>query len=307
MILDQKSKRHYFVHTLNMHTQWFPPPVFAADEPPEMSRSVPHSKPNVPTIDGLSSSSEEEEEYPGPIPLVITPRRGPSPVTLASLALPMISTLSSPRSKKAEIDRNISDLLGMHSQACRASATPRQMVMNADIRVGMRVVHRKQVGTVRFRGYLGGHECLGVELSLPKGNNDGTYAGQRIFACGDNCGVFTTPGEVEMFAPSYGTATLDGYLTKQGGRFKTWKLRWCALVGLKLYYFEGPISAEAKGSVDIGLYHVDPDVPLESICEWRLKPDAGKIASKRVYIFLADSQSERDEWVRKIIETRGQR
>ena len=47
-------------------------------------------------------------------------------------------------------------------------------------------------------------------------------------------------------------AAREGWLTKQGGRIKTWKRRWVVLdeSGV-LYYFEDPKAAEPKGFVPL--------------------------------------------------------
>jgi len=43
----------------------------------------------------------------------------------------------------------------------------------------------------------------------------------------------------------------DGYITKQGGKIKTWKRRWLVLKGNTLYYFKTKKDRDVTGTVEL--------------------------------------------------------
>ena len=46
--------------------------------------------------------------------------------------------------------------------------------------------------------------------------------------------------EIKMEKDGFGSAEKKGWVTKQGGRVKTWKKRWMVLKDNCLYYFKKP-------------------------------------------------------------------
>lgn len=84
----------------------------------------------------------------------------------------------------------------------------------------------------------------------------------------------------------------DGFLTKQGGFFKSWHRRWFSLMGKDLYY------AKTKGDKEKGR------IDLESATQVALAPESKKantfkivIPNVRTYLIQADTEKECKEWV----------
>ena len=55
-----------------------------------------------------------------------------------------------------------------------------------------------------------------------------------------------------------------GYLTKQGGKVKSWKRRWFVLRGLCLYYYKAPEDVRALGMIALPSYEVTECTKKES-------------------------------------------
>ena len=50
-------------------------------------------------------------------------------------------------------------------------------------------------------------------------------------------------------------ADMAGYMTKEGGRFKTWKKRWCVLKNNRIYY------SKKQNSGELGIINLDDTDP----------------------------------------------
>lgn len=82
-----------------------------------------------------------------------------------------------------------------------------------------------------------------------------------------------------------------GYLTKQGGIVKNWKKRYCVLKGKIFLYYSGSDASKPQGYVDLSSASIDPN-------GYSGKSHAFTVnTSSRVWIFVAESESEKKEWI----------
>jgi cytohesin len=114
-------------------------------------------------------------------------------------------------------------------------------------------------------------------------------------------------------------AVREGWLTKQGGRIKTWKRRWVVLAaGGVLYYFDNKRAAAPKGVVPL------EDIVVRSSVERSFafslshsEAEGGRIKSAKAlksgsssgsliqgrhatFVFAAESDAERQRWIRAL-------
>ena len=129
--------------------------------------------------------------------------------------------------------------------------------------------------------------------------------------------------EIKMESGIFTNAEKKGWLTKQGGRIKTWKRRWFILSEAGLYYFKQPQdSKNSQASMPCGIVMLDnvEVVPnkakknsfmlkvmdtsdgLAPIVNTKIK--GAKMEGKKmvqsnhdIYIFCADSQEEMESWI----------
>lgn len=109
----------------------------------------------------------------------------------------------------------------------------------------------------------------------------------------------------------------EGWLMKQGGKFKNWKKRWVICSGSVLYYFESPKDPTPKGLVPLEniVVRTTADKPfafaLSSsdheggvIKSAKAKKEGGGMESgaHEKFIFAADSDGERMRWLHAIRE-----
>lgn len=91
----------------------------------------------------------------------------------------------------------------------------------------------------------------------------------------------------------------SGFLTKQGGKIKTWKRRWFVLKGDTLYYFKSPTDRDKTGSIT---------VETGSICKLEVENKKKKncffsVSTKlRTYMMYADNEQSAKEWVDLIVK-----
>merc|ERR1712048_1452163 len=83
----------------------------------------------------------------------------------------------------------------------------------------------------------------------------------------------------------------EGWLWKQGGRYKSWKRRWFILNDNCLYYFEFTTDKEPRGII-----------PLENIQIREVTDSEGKVVEGKhtVYRMSASTEEEKDEWIKCI-------
>jgi len=93
---------------------------------------------------------------------------------------------------------------------------------------------------------------------------------------------------------SLGSPDHDGWMTKQGGRHKSWKKRWFVLKGNCLYYFKSKKDAELTGSIEItGKSHLKKE-PTKKKYAFSVGTPA------RVYFMYPETQQEQDTWMTKL-------
>jgi hypothetical protein len=89
-------------------------------------------------------------------------------------------------------------------------------------------------------------------------------------------------------------ATKTGWLTKQGGVVKNWKKRYCVLVDKVLFYYSGKESAKPQGYVDLNKTTIDPNGQPSKKHSFTVN------APSRVWIFVANDDNEKAEWVKAL-------
>jgi len=86
-----------------------------------------------------------------------------------------------------------------------------------------------------------------------------------------------------------------GFLTKEGGSYRSWKRRWCVLKNGCLIYSKNQ-KGEQLGSIDLhtaGNIETTTARPNKKNCFHIVTP-------KRDYHICADSESERDSWIKEL-------
>ena len=126
--------------------------------------------------------------------------------------------------------------------------------------------------------------------------------------------------EIKMESGIFTNAEKKGWLTKQGGRIKTWKRRWFILSEMGLAYFKAPNDTEPCGIVMLDNVEVVPDKTrknsfmlkvmdtsddLNPIVNTKIKGakmESGSMtqAHHSVYVFAAESQEDMESWIAAI-------
>lgn len=97
----------------------------------------------------------------------------------------------------------------------------------------------------------------------------------------------------ELKEATYSQTNLDynkyGWLTKQGGSYKSWKERFCVLKGTNLYYFADPNDSEPKGKVNLKGQMIRHLTPQEAYTEVQKDHVIKIYTSQRTWYFFADT------------------
>jgi hypothetical protein len=89
-----------------------------------------------------------------------------------------------------------------------------------------------------------------------------------------------------------------GWMTKQGGTFKTWKRRWFVLKGDKIYYFKGQTDQDVTGVIELSS---KSKVKKDEI---KGKNNLFSVSTtNRVYFMYPDSHSDQEAWISEIQKT----
>lgn len=113
------------------------------------------------------------------------------------------------------------------------------------------------------------------------------HAEMRIQECkleDDQCGNYLLP-----------MASKEGFLTKQGGRIKNWKHRWCVLQKLELKYFSKRSDNEPLRTIDLK--------ECVSCCIDKTQKQENCFSLSlpwRTFYFCTTSESEMQEWIQMI-------
>lgn len=94
-----------------------------------------------------------------------------------------------------------------------------------------------------------------------------------------------------------------GQVAKQGGKVKTWKVRWLVLHNGHLTYFDA--KADIGGRPPLGIIHLGPASsctaqPVPAPDKWKNKAAWMFHTPARPYIFICETEAERDEWIREV-------
>eukprot|EP01097_Dermamoeba_algensis_P003444 TRINITY_DN23_c0_g1_i1.p1 TRINITY_DN23_c0_g1~~TRINITY_DN23_c0_g1_i1.p1 ORF type:complete len:251 (-),score=50.18 TRINITY_DN23_c0_g1_i1:1037-1789(-) len=104
----------------------------------------------------------------------------------------------------------------------------------------------------------------------------------------------TKPPKRDISVSSVKNVVKDGWMTKQGGQWKSWKRRWFVFDGDTLYYFKTPKDSEETGYVQLTRQSVvkEEDKKKKPMFSIHPSPDA-----KRVYLMYPDHPEDIKEWI----------
>eukprot|EP01114_Cavostelium_apophysatum_P019368 TRINITY_DN6221_c0_g1_i3.p1 TRINITY_DN6221_c0_g1~~TRINITY_DN6221_c0_g1_i3.p1 ORF type:complete len:149 (+),score=29.91 TRINITY_DN6221_c0_g1_i3:241-687(+) len=91
--------------------------------------------------------------------------------------------------------------------------------------------------------------------------------------------------------------TKEGMVTKQGGRIKTWKKRWCVLAENGLFYYKTPQQyTNLQGQIDLSLVET-----VEPVQEKAKKKFCFRIVTPgRIFIISANNEEDMNSWIQEI-------
>ena len=105
-------------------------------------------------------------------------------------------------------------------------------------------------------------------------------------------------GWVQVTIKSLAVPEHEGWMTKQGGSFKSWKRRWFILKGNTLYYFKASRpETEMQGCIELTPASFVKPQPKHG------KQQAFAVGSqqqKRIFFMYADQDSESVSWMKSI-------
>ena len=96
--------------------------------------------------------------------------------------------------------------------------------------------------------------------------------------------------------------TKEGWLTKQGGSWKSWKHRMFAIEGHMLAYYKDQLRMKKMGEIDVSLaFSITPN----DLIKEKKYPNIFSIRTpSRVYNISAATAKERDEWIDALIQAK---
>jgi RAC serine/threonine-protein kinase len=93
-------------------------------------------------------------------------------------------------------------------------------------------------------------------------------------------------------------ADKQGFLTKEGGSFKSWKKRWCVLKDGSLHY------SKTKNSQNLGIISLQNAKEIKSV-EYKKRKNMLMVTTpERTFYMQADTEKERDSWVKCLCSSR---
>ncbi|ORE07603.1 PH-domain-containing protein [Rhizopus microsporus var. microsporus] len=104
--------------------------------------------------------------------------------------------------------------------------------------------------------------------------------------------MYSTPTEETI------TPDMEGWLHKQGCRYKKWNKRWFVLKGPNLFYFKSPKDVRMKGIINLRGYRVIPD---ESIQPGKYSFKA-QHEEERTFYFYTDEESSMKAWMTSLMK-----
>merc|ERR1712137_837727 len=101
----------------------------------------------------------------------------------------------------------------------------------------------------------------------------------------------------KVSATVLGAGDKSGFLTKQGGNFKSWKTRWFVLKGDTIYYFKSKKDTEQTGEIKLGSTSSCNPEPAQSK-KGRYRFSVGTV--NRIFHIFSESEQDMQDWVEKI-------
>ncbi|KAI8149823.1 hypothetical protein BJV82DRAFT_584771 [Fennellomyces sp. T-0311] len=91
----------------------------------------------------------------------------------------------------------------------------------------------------------------------------------------------------------------EGWLHKQGDKYKTWNKRWFVLKGPHLFYFKSPKDVRMKGIINLRGYRIVVDESIHSgKYSFRAQHDR-----ERTFCFYTDTEESMRKWIQVLIKT----
>ncbi|KAL0074945.1 hypothetical protein J3Q64DRAFT_1388495 [Phycomyces blakesleeanus] len=90
----------------------------------------------------------------------------------------------------------------------------------------------------------------------------------------------------------------EGWLHKQGDKYKTWNKRWFVLKGIHLFYFKSPKDVRMKGIVNLRNYRIIVDASIHS-GKYCFKAQHDK---ERTFYFYTDNEESMRMWVKMLMK-----
>jgi hypothetical protein len=94
------------------------------------------------------------------------------------------------------------------------------------------------------------------------------------------------------------TPDMEGWLHKQGDKYKTWNKRWFVLKGTNLFYFKSPRDIRMKGIINLRGYRVISDDSIMT-GKWCFKTQHER---ERTFFFYCDTEDAMREWVKALMK-----
>jgi len=107
-------------------------------------------------------------------------------------------------------------------------------------------------------------------------------------------------GNIDVSAVSLNPPDKDGYLTKQGGGFKSWKHRYFILKGKLIYYYKTPKDTQFTGRIELEPSSSAKEEPEVAKKKGRPSTLFSISTSKRVYFMYPENQEETKSWLAAI-------
>ncbi|CAO3612482.1 unnamed protein product [Cunninghamella echinulata] len=94
------------------------------------------------------------------------------------------------------------------------------------------------------------------------------------------------------------TPDMEGWLYKQGDKYKHWNKRWFVLKGSNLFYFKSPKDVRMKGIINLRGYRIICD---ETICSGHYSFKA-QHEKERTFYFYADTDLSMKAWIQALMK-----
>ncbi|KAI8055602.1 uncharacterized protein B0P05DRAFT_560663, partial [Gilbertella persicaria] len=94
------------------------------------------------------------------------------------------------------------------------------------------------------------------------------------------------------------TPDMEGWLFKQGCRYKKWNKRWFVLKGPNLFYFKSPEDVRMKGIINLRGYRVIPDETIQP-GKYSFK---AQHTGERTFYFYTDLDTSMRQWITNLMK-----